>query len=312
MKGLLAPLLILAKRFGWTLLTLWAVFTISFLLMQAVPGGPFKSEKKLPEAIIRNLEAKFHQNDPLPKQYWDYLVDVFFRFDFRASMKLEDYTVNEVIEQGFPVSASLGIFALLFALVFGTTAGVISASYRNSVVDVGLMGAATIGIAIPNFVLASLSIVIVVFWLHLLPASGWGTIQQILLPALCLSAPYAAYIARLTRAGMLEVLNLDYIRTAYAKGLMPRTVVVRHALRGALLPVVSYIGPATAGIMTGSLVVERLFNVPGSGSHFIEAALQYDLTLEMGMVMIYTLLLSVMNTLVDFSYAVIDPRVKLE
>ncbi len=312
MKYFLAPLLILAKRIGWTLLTLWVVFTLTFFLMWAVPGGPFKSEKKIPEAIKRNLEAKFHQNDPLPKQYADYLYDVFLRFDFRASMKLEDFTVNEVIEQGFPVSASLGIFALLFALVFGTTAGVIAASYRNSAIDVGLMGAATIGIAIPNFVLAGLSIVVVVFWLHLLPASGWGTIQQVFLPALCLGAPYAAYIARLTRAGMLEVLNLDYIRTAYAKGLMPRTVVVRHALRGALLPVVSYLGPATTGILTGSLVVERLFNVPGCGSHFIEAALQYDFPLEMGMVMVYTLLLSLMNTLVDFSYAVIDPRVKLE
>lgn len=312
MKQFLAPLLILAKRCAWTLLTLWVVFTLTFFLMWGVPGGPFKSEKKIPEAIKRNLEAKFHFDDPLPKQYADYLVDVFLRFDFRASMKLEDFTVNEVIEQGFPVSASLGIFALLFALVFGTTAGAISASYRNSVIDVGLMGAATIGIAIPNFVLAGLSIVVVVFWLHLLPASGWGTIQQIFLPALCLGAPYAAYIARLTRAGMLEVLNLDYIRTAYAKGLMPRTVVVRHALRGALLPVVSFFGPATAGILTGSLVVERLFNVPGCGSHFIEAALQYDYPLEMGMVMVYTLLLSLMNTLVDFSYAVIDPRVKLE
>jgi len=312
MKALLAPLILLAKRCAWTLLTLWVVFTLTFFLMWAVPGGPFKSEKKIPEAIKRNLEAKFHFDDPLPKQYADYLYDVFLRFDFRASMKLEDFTVNEVIAQGFPVSASLGIFALIFALTFGTTAGVISASYRNSVVDVGLMGAATIGIAIPHFVLAGLSIVVVVFWLHLLPASGWGTIQQILLPALCLGAPYAAYIARLTRAGMLEVLNLDYIRTAYAKGLMPRTVVVRHALRGALLPVVSYLGPATAGILTGSLVVERLFNVPGSGSHFIEAALQYDYPLELGMVMVYTLLLSLMNTLVDFSYAVIDPRVKLE
>ncbi|MFN0020309.1 MAG: ABC transporter permease [Pirellulaceae bacterium] len=311
MKGLLAPLIILAKRAAWTLLTLWLVYTISFSLMWSVPGGPFKSEKKIPEAIKRNIEAKFHFNDPVWKQYLDYMWDI-CHFDFRASFKLEDFTVNEVIAQGFPVSASLGIFALLFALLFGTTAGVISASRRNSVIDVAFMGLATIGIAVPNFVLAGISIIVVVFWLHLLPASGWGTIQQILLPALCLSAPFAAYIARLTRAGMLEVLNLDYIRTAYAKGLLPRNVVIRHALRGALLPVVSYLGPATAGILTGSLVVERLFNIPGSGSHFIEAALGQDYTLEMGMVLVYTLLLSVMNTLVDFSYAVIDPRVKLE
>jgi oligopeptide transport system permease protein len=174
------------------------------------------------------------------------------------------------------------------------------------------MAAATLGIAVPNFVLASISIIIFVFWLQWLPAAGWGTLRQLILPALCLGAPYAAYIARLTRGGMLEVLNLDYIRTAYAKGLASRTVIVRHALRGAILPVVTYLGPAVAGILTGSLVVERIFNISGMGSHFIEGALQRDYTLTMGMVLVYTALLLTMNALVDFSYALIDPRVKLE
>jgi ABC-type dipeptide/oligopeptide/nickel transport system permease component len=245
-------------------------------------------------------------------QYVRHLVNAVVFFDFGPSMRMEDFTVNEVIAQGFPVSASLGVIALVLALLFGMTAGVISAVQRNTIFDFGFMLLATIGIAVPNFVLASLAIILIVFWLQLVPAAGWGSVQQLFLPAVCIAAPYAAYIARLTRAGMLEVLNLDYIRTAYAKGLAPRTVIVKHALRGAILPVVSYLGPATAGILTGSLVLEKIFNIPGMGSHFIDAAMQRDFTLAQGMVIVYTLLLLVMNTLVDLSYAVIDPRVKME
>lgn len=210
------------------------------------------------------------------------------------------------------MSASMGIFALTFAVLLGTTAGVVSAIRRHTTLDASFMAAATLGIAVPNFVLASLAIVVFVFQLRIFPAAGWGSITQLILPALCLGAPYAGYIARLTRTGMLEVLGSDYIRTAYAKGLNERRVVLRHALRGALLPVVSYLGPATAGILTGSLVLEQLFAIPGMGSHFVEAALQLDYTLALGVVMVYTVLLLVMNTLVDLSYAVIDPRVKIE
>lgn len=304
-------LLILLKRLGWMALTLWVVFTFSWILMRVVPGGPFDAEKKVPEEIKRNIEAKFKLNDPWPKQYADQLWDA-LHLDFRASYKLKDFTVAEVIAQGFPISASLGIFALTFALILGTTAGVVSAVRRNSAYDVGFMAAATLGIAVPNFVLAGISVIIFVFWLGWLPAAGWGTLRQLILPSLILGAPYAAYIARLTRGGMLEVLSLDYIRTAYAKGLATRNVIVRHALRGAILPVVTYLGPATAGILTGSLVVERIFNISGMGSHFIEGALARDYTLTMGMVLVYTTLLLCMNALVDFSYALIDPRVKLE
>jgi oligopeptide transport system permease protein len=174
------------------------------------------------------------------------------------------------------------------------------------------MAIATVGIAVPNFVLASLAVIVFVFIFSLFPAAGWGTLRQLVLPALCLAAPFAGYIARLTRSGMMEVLNRDYIRTAYAKGLSERRVVLRHALRGAILPVVSYLGPATAGILTGSLVLERIFVIPGMGSHFIEAALSKDYTLAMGTVLVYTFLLFLMNTLVDISYAIIDPRVKLK
>ncbi|HTN75145.1 MAG TPA: ABC transporter permease, partial [Pirellulaceae bacterium] len=232
--------------------------------------------------------------------------------DLGVSIKLGDYSVNQLIHEGFPVSASLGVFALVFAIALGMTAGIVSAVYRNSFWDFTFMTAATIGIAVPNFVLAGLAILVFVFWIPVVPAAGWGDVRQFLLPAICLGAPFAAYIARLTRTGMMEVLNRDYIRTAHAKGLSERRVILRHALRGAILPVVSYLGPATAGILTGSLVLERIFFIPGMGSHFIEAASQRDTNVALGMLMVYTLLLLVANTIVDLAYVVIDPRVKLE
>lgn len=300
----------LVNRLVWMVITLWIVFTVSFFLMRAVPGGPFHSERNVGPEVERNLNARFHLNDPLHKQYWDHLVRTAM-LDFGPCYKLMDFTVAEVIAQGFPVSASLGIFALVFAFSLGVTAGVVSALYRHSWMDRSFMTAATVGIAVPNFVLASLSIMVFVFQLQWFPAAGWGTLKQIILPALCLGAPFAAYIARLSRTGMLEVMGQDYIRTAFAKGLGQRQVVVRHALRAALLPVVSYLGPATAGILTGSLVLERIFALPGMGSHFIEAALQRDYLLAMGTVLVYTFLLFLMNTLVDLSYSVIDPRVEL-
>ena len=201
---------------------------------------------------------------------------------------------------------------MVFAITLGVTAGLVSAVSRDSFYDFSFMVMATLGIAVPNFVLASLAIVLLVFNWQIFPAAGWGELRQVVLPALCLGAPFAGYIARLTRTGMLEVLGLDYIRTAYAKGLSHQRVVLRHGLRGALLPVVSYLGPATAGILTGSLVLEQIFALPGMGSHFIEAATQRDYTLAMGVVLVYTFLLFVMNTLVDISYGVIDPRVEVE
>lgn len=302
---------ILLKRLGWMALTLWVVFTVSWVLMRIVPGGPFAEEKRIPEEIRRNIEAKYRLDQPWYRQYTEHLLST-LRLDFGPSYRLKDFTVSEVIAQGFPVSASLGIFALCFALAVGMTAGVIAAVHHNAPCDRLLMGLATLGIAVPNFVLAGIGILVVVFWLRLLPAAGWGTLRQLLLPALCLGAPYAAYLARLTRTSMLEVLQQDYIRTAYAKGLPARTVIVRHALRGALAPVLTYLAPATAGLLTGSLVVERIFNLPGMGSHFIEAAIQRDWTLEMGVVLVYTFLLSVLNLLVDLSYGLLDPRVELE
>ncbi|NND99061.1 MAG: ABC transporter permease [Pirellulaceae bacterium] len=309
MRDLLSYLL---QRFFWMLLTLWIVYTLSFVLMRSVPGNPFSSERNVPPAIERQLKARYNLDAPPLEQYVDYLVGIVTRFDLGWSIRLEDYSVNQVLAEGFPVSASLAIFALVFAITLGVSAGVVSAVYRGTPADLGMMAAAVMGIAIPNFVLASLAILLFVFGIQLFPAGGWGTLRQIALPALCLGAPVAAYIARLTRAGMLEVLTKDHVRTALAKGLPKRTVILRHVLPGGLLPVVSYLGPATARVLTGSLVLEKIFALPGMGSHFIYAATQRDYTLAMGMVLTYTVILFVMNTLVDVSYAVIDPRVKLQ
>lgn len=299
------------RRLVLTVLTLWVVFTISFALKRGVPGGPFSAEKKIPEFIKRNIEKRYRMDQPLHVQYAEELWHTIC-LDFGPSLKLEDFTVNEILAAGFPVSASLGIFALFFALTLGLVAGTLSAVNRNSLVDVSLMSVATVGIAVPNFVLASLCVVVFVFWLQLLPTGGWGTLRQIVLPALCLGAPFAAYVARLTRAGVLEVLHLDYVRTAYAKGMLAKDVIIKHVMKGAILPVVTYIGPATAGILTGSLVLERVFNIPGLGSHLVDSATQRDYPLTTGLVMTYTFLLCLMNLLVDISYAMIDPRVKAD
>jgi oligopeptide transport system permease protein len=292
-------------------LTLWVVFTISFFLMRSVPGGPLSSERQLDPEIRRNIEARYKLDRPLVEQYASELWNV-LRFDLGPSYRLADFSVNEIIAQGFPISASLGIMALFFAVLFGVTSGIISAVWRQSWLDLGVMTLATVGMALPEFVVASLAILVFVFWIPVFPAAGWGTIKQLILPSMCLAAPFAAYIARLTRTGMLDVLSQDYVRTALAKGLPYRTVILRHALRGALLPVVSFLGPATAGILTGSLVEEQIFAIPGLGMHFVQAATQRDYTLAMGLVLLYTALLYSLNMIVDVAYTVLDPRVKLE
>ena len=299
------------KRLGWMLLTLWVVFTLSFFLMRAVPGGPFDGERALEPEIEANIKQRYHLDKPLPEQYARELFNV-LRLDLGYSYKLGDFTVNQIIAQGFPISASLGIVALMFALTLGLTAGVISAVRRQTLLDFSLRVVATVGIALPSFVIAGIAIILFVFLVPLFPAGGWGTLHHLILPGLCLGAPYAAYVSRLTRTGMLDVLGQDYIRTARAKGLSTPAVIFRHALKGALLPVVSYLGPAVAGILTGSLVIERVFAIPGLGIHFINAATQRDYTLAMGLVLLYTLLLCSMNLLVDISYRFLDPRVKLE
>jgi ABC-type dipeptide/oligopeptide/nickel transport system permease component len=302
----------LLKRAMWMVITLWVVFTVSFFLMRVVPGGPFSRERELPKQTKQILEEQYNLDDPLWKQYGDHFYRAFIEWDLGYSFRMGDFSVNEVIAQGFPVSASLGILAMMFALVLGFLAGIVSAVRRQSFLDFSLMSIATIGIALPNFVIAGICIILFVFLIPIFPPAGWGTPIDVVLPAFCLGAPYAAYIARLVRTGMLDVLGQDYIRTAHAKGLSTKSVILRHAMKGAMLPVASFLGPAVAGILTGSLVVEKIFAVPGLGIHFVEAATQRDYTLAMGLVLLYTVLLYVMNTLVDISYTYFDPRVKLE
>ncbi len=298
------------RRALWMVLTLWIVFTASFFLMRAVPGGPFDGERALEPEIEMNMKRRYNLDKPVAVQY---LIELgnYCRGDFGHSFKLGDYTVNQVIAEGLPISVALGLLALGFAVTLGLAAGITSAVFRGSWADGTMMLVATIGIALPNFVIAGICIVLFVFLIPLFPAAGWGDSSQLILPAFCLGAPYAAYVARISRTSMLDVLSQDHIRTARAKGVGPVRVVLVHALRGAMLPVVSFLGPAIAGILTGSLVVEQLFAIPGLGSHFVHAALQRDYTLAMGLVMLYTVLLYSMNWIVDLSYAVLDPRVQL-
>jgi oligopeptide transport system permease protein len=291
-------------------ITLWVVFTTLFFLMRAIPGGPFDGDRKLEPAIEENMKARYGLDQPLLVQYADELWRD-LHFDFGYSYRRADFSVREIISQALPISAALGLLSLTFAVTLGLTAGTISAVRRRSALDFGFMTLATLGIAVPNFVVAGIAIILFVFMWPVFPAAGWGNVKQLVLPAFCLGAPYAAYIARLSRTGMLDVLSQDYIRTAYAKGLATRTVIFRHAMKGAMLPVVSYLGPAIAGILTGSLVVESIFFLPGLGAHTVQSALQRDWTLSMGLALLYTAILCTMNLLVDFAYTLLDPRVKL-
>ncbi|MEM7167213.1 MAG: ABC transporter permease subunit [Planctomycetota bacterium] len=298
----------LTRRLVWVVLTLWIVFTISFVLMRSVPGTPWQDERNLPPEVEAELREQYRLEISF-ENYWSVLGDC-LSGDLGPSYRLLDFRVAEIIAQGLPKSALLGVVALAFAVLIGVTAGAVAAARRGHFLDTLLMSGANLGISLPNFVIAGVLVVIVCFRWQLLPPAGWGGLRELLLPAFCLGAPFAASIARLTRTGVLEVLSQDYIRTAHAKGVHPRVVVSRHALRLALLPVVSFLGPATAGILTGSLVIERIFAIPGIGSHFVQAALSRDYTLSMGVVLLYTLLVSLMNLFVDISYRVLDPRVR--
>jgi oligopeptide transport system permease protein len=299
------------RRLAGLILTLWVVFTVSFLLMRLVPGGPFSGERQLEPEIEENIKRRYNLDLPLHEQYWNELKKA-AQGDLGLSFRLGDFTVNQVIAQGLPISAALGIFALSFAVTLGITAGIVSALYRGSAADFLLMSWATIGIALPSFVIAGFAIMLFVFIIPIFPAAGWGSVRQLILPSMCLGALYAAEIARIARTGMLDALSQDYVRTARAKGLSQLAVALRHALPGAMLPVVSFLGPAVAGILTGSVVIEKIFAIPGLGWHFVQAALQRDYTLAMGLVMLYTLLLYTMNFLVDLSYGILDPRVELK
>ncbi|EFW37291.1 oligopeptide ABC transporter permease OppB [Treponema phagedenis] len=292
--------------------TLFLIITFSFFIMKAAPGGPFSAERNIPPEILANINKAYHFDEPVYKQYLRYLGNV-LRGDLGPSFRYKDYTVNDLIANTLPNSLILGITALCIALFFGIFVGLMSAVKQNSIIDYLTMSVAVIGISIPLFVVGPLLMLVFAVQLKWLPTSGWITGRQglktLIMPAVTLSLPYFAYIARLSRASVLEVLRSDYIRTAYAKGLSYSLVLFKHALKGAMLPVISYLGPAFAGIITGSVVIEKIFLVPGLGTFFVQSALNRDYTLIMGTVIVYSIILILMNFIVDIVYAAIDPRI---
>ncbi|MFP4363376.1 MAG: ABC transporter permease [Spirochaetia bacterium] len=301
------------RRFIGLIPTLWVIITISFFIIRIAPGGPFASERRVPDHVLQNLEAKYHLDEPLIMQYGRYLFNA-LKLDLGPSYRNFDYSVNEYIAMGLPHSLFLGILALLLALFLGVGSGMISAVKQNSIVDYLVMSLAVLGISIPLFVTAPLLQLVFAVRLRWLPTSGWFNLRQygfetVIMPAIALMFPYFAYIARLTRASILEVLRSDYIRTARAKGLKGNVIMFKHVIKGALLPVVSYLGPAFAGIVTGSVVIEYIFRVPGMGRYFVNSAINRDYTLIMGTVIVFSVILIIMNFLVDIIYGFLDPRI---
>lgn len=293
--------------------TLLIIITLAFLLLHAAPGGPFDQQKQILPEIKANIERAYHLDEPLYKQYFRYLWSI-LRGDFGPSYQYRDTTVNEIIRQGFPIDALIGGFALLGALVLGLPIGIIAALRRNTNWDYLPMGLATIGISIPVFVIAPILILVFAVNLHWLPAGGWvaHSPSHVILPALALAAPYVAYVARLMRGSMVEVFNSPYILMARAKGMPEPLVIVRHALKPALMPLVSFLGPAAAGVITGSIVIESIFGLPGIGRSFVDGALNRDYTLVLGVTILYGALIVLFNFLADISYSLLDPRVRYE
>ena len=291
--------------------TLFVIITLAFFLMRLAPGGPFDSDRVLPPAIEKNIMAHYNLDLPLWQQYFKYLGGL-VQGDFGPSFRVRDFSVAELIMSGFPASLQIGGTAILLAVMIGVSLGAFAALRQNSLTDYSVMGVAMVGIAVPNFVMAPLLTLVLGVYLSWLPVAGWGggALANKVLPIVALALPQIAYISRLTRGSMVEVLNANFVRTARAKGLREQLVVVRHALKGALLPVVSYLGPATAAVITGSVVIETIFDIPGIGRYFIQGALSRDYTLVMGVMIFYAVLIMVLNLVVDLLYAVLDPKVR--
>ena len=300
----------IASRVLQAIPVLFIVITLTFFLVRFAPGGPFSTEKAVVPEVKRALEAQYQLDQPLLAQFGSYLTDL-VHGDFGPSFKYPGRTVNELIAAGFPATAELGLYALLVAVVLGMAAGIVAALNPNSWRDYVPMSAAMIGICMPTFLLGPLLVLIFGLWLEWLPVSGWGEVSgDKILPSITLGAAYAAYIARLTRSGMLEVLSQDYIRTARAKGLPEYVVVFKHALRGGVIPVVAFLGPAFAGLLSGSFVVETIFQVPGLGRFFVQAAFNRDYTLILGSTVFVAVLIVVFNLLSDVLAAWLNPRLR--
>ncbi|MDF2039300.1 ABC transporter permease [Cytobacillus oceanisediminis] len=300
----------IGKRLVYMLLSLWMIVTATFFFMRIAPGNPFASEKKLPPEIEANLNAHFGLDKPWYAQYWEYLVRI-VNWDFGPSFKYKSQTVNDLINEGFPVSFLLGMEAIFIAVAVGVLLGIIAALKHNRWPDYTAMIVAVLGISVPSFIMASFLQYFLAIKMGIFPVARWESFMHSVLPAIALASTPMAFIARLTRSSMLEVLANDYIKTAKSKGLSSGVITVKHTIRNALLPVVTYMGPLTAGILTGSFVIERIFGIPGLGAHFVTSINNRDYTVIMGVTVFYSILLLVSILLVDIAYGIIDPRIKL-
>jgi oligopeptide transport system permease protein len=287
------------------------VVTLTWGLIRIAPGTFYDSEKKLPPAIKANIEKKYGLDKPWYQQYGIMIWNT-VRGDFGESLKYQGQSVNEIIWRHLPYSATIGVLAYILALIIGLGAGILAALKQNSAFDYGSMALAMLGLSVPNFVLGPILVLVFALGLFIFPPARWGGFSAIVLPVITLAAIYAAYIARLTRAGMLEVMRSDYIRTARAKGLDEKTVLLKHGLRGGIIPVVSFTGPALAALLAGTVVVERVFAIPGLGKIFIESVLNRDEPLTLGIVAFLSILVMVFNLIVDISYGFLDPRIRYE
>lgn len=304
-------LVYILKRIGLAILTVWVVITVTFFVAHAVPGGPFVGEKAVSPAAQAALEAKYGLDKPVMEQYWTYLKDVVTKFEFGPSLKLRGRMVVDVISDGLKVSAKLGLIAAGIALVCGIVLGAIAALMRNKFIDKFIMVLTTAFVSMPSFIMGALLLVLFVVELSLLPANG-STAQGLILPIVTLALYPMAYITRLTRSSMLDVLGQDYIRTAKAKGVSKAKIIFGHALKNSLIPVITYFGPMLAYIVTGSLVVEQIFAVPGIGRAFVNSIINRDYPLVMGTTIVLAVLIVVMNLVSDILYKVVDPRINLE
>jgi oligopeptide transport system permease protein len=298
------------KRLGYSLLTLLIIITLTFFLMRSIPGSIYTKDKPLPPKIVENIKAKYGLDLPLSQQYFKMLGNV-VRLDFGMSMQSEGRKVNDIITEQFPNSAKLGLFAIFLCLIIGIPLGIISALKNGKWQDNGAMILATLGVTIPSFVVATLGQYIFSVKFKILPVMGFKTFASAIMPAIALSFFPLAFIARLVRSSMLETLEQDYIRTARAKGLSEQMVIFKHALKNSLIPVVTYLGPLIAAILTGSFVVERIFNIPGLGRYYVSSISNRDYTVVMGVTIFYAAFVIMMNFLVDIVYVIIDPRIKL-
>jgi len=299
------------RRIAGLIPTLLVIITVSFCVVRLAPGGPFDQEQALPPAVRANLERLYGLDQPLTVQYVHYLRGL-LRGDFGPSLRQRDFTVSELIAQGLPLSATLGLAAILLAVLSGIPAGIAAALWRNRGADYCITTLAALGLALPSFVTGPLFALVFGLYLRWLPVAGWqhGAPRYLVLPVLTLALPVAAYVARLTRASLLEVLGAHYVRSARARGLGPARVLWRHALRPALMPVVSYLGPAVAFVMTGSLVIETVFGLPGTGRYLVEGAIDRDYPLVMGMIVVYGALTLFLNLIADLIYGWLDPGVR--